>query len=157
MQNIKQTISTKINDELMQKIDAEIQNLGFKSQSEFLRFSINNTLENIKNHAEIVELIDKKIDENNKFTIECMNHVIRFFKLIHQENLEIKKSISEISNVLVQLSNENEKTDVVGTVVGSDLPEANNDSIKDNTPACGNSEFLNLLKPQKDNTPVKEK
>jgi len=145
-------INTKVDIKLLEKVNAEIQKLGFKSQSEFMRFSINNTLENINNHNEIVELI-KKNNQEYKQNLVSITKVIQSIqaKYIETNNsiIDAKNSIAEIANVLVQLSNSSEQS-------GDIRQEVVTDSVDYNTPSDGKTDLKKLIHADKNLTPVRK-
>ena len=104
MKNNLKTLSTKADDELIAKVDAEIARVGFKSQSEFIRYSIENTIKDDRNLIQIKKILN---EDNKKLEVHMQN-IFKLLQMNHDENKQIKHSVNSIAKVLNQLSNTDE-------------------------------------------------
>lgn len=104
MESKMKTISAKIDDELSIKIDNEAYKLGFKGRSEYLRYCVNYAMDS--------NILLSKLSKNYNIQIEKyiaqQVKLAEAIKMLHEDNVDIKKSILHISELLSSLGESDE-------------------------------------------------
>jgi Arc/MetJ-type ribon-helix-helix transcriptional regulator len=106
MKSKTKNIGLKIDDELREKIQIKVEEMGFKGTSEFVRYAINKALNEDARHQFLVEKLEKLTHESTKYYSENSKLNIEVSKKIYEKTSQVEALMKQVLETLSALSEE---------------------------------------------------
>lgn len=104
MKSKTKNIGLKIDDELREKIQTKVEEMGFKGTSEFVRYAINKALNEDARHQFLVEKLEKLTHESTKYYSENSKTNIEVSRKIYEKTSQVEALMTQVLETLSALS-----------------------------------------------------